>query len=146
MAGRASYSLSPLNTNVSCLNNWLMREFPGEERMYRSVDSAICDDEAVSYPVQLLNSIGESGILPHILKLNLRVPIMILRNMDQPKVTNGTRCIVTLIHPKVIEATISFEPYKAKRISYYHASPSYHPTQNLSSFDDCNFRVVPALR
>ena len=41
---------------------------------------------------------------------------MILRNMDPPKVTNGTRCILTLIHPKVIEATISFEPYKGEKI------------------------------
>ena len=33
--------LSPLNTNVKNLNTCLMNEFPGEEKEYRSVDSAI---------------------------------------------------------------------------------------------------------
>eukprot|EP00794_Sanderia_malayensis_P018495 gene18495-20346_t len=42
LAERAILSL--LNTNVNSLNNCFMREFPVEERLYRSVDSAICDE------------------------------------------------------------------------------------------------------
>uniref|UniRef100_UPI0035901195 uncharacterized protein n=1 Tax=Myxine glutinosa TaxID=7769 RepID=UPI0035901195 len=108
--------LSPLNTNVSKLNTWLMSEFPGEERRYKSVDSAICDDEAVTYPVELLNSIELSGMPPHILILKIGVPIMILRNMEPPKTTNGTRCFVTRLHANVIEATISCGLYKSEVI------------------------------
>ena len=33
--------ISPTNTNVNKLNAWLMNEFPGEEKQYKSVDSAI---------------------------------------------------------------------------------------------------------
>uniref|UniRef100_UPI00358F223C ATP-dependent DNA helicase pif1-like n=1 Tax=Myxine glutinosa TaxID=7769 RepID=UPI00358F223C len=106
--------LSPLNTNVNQLNNWLMGEFPGDERIYKSVDSAIRDEEGVTYPVELLNSLKLSGMPPHLLKLKLGVPIMILRNMEPPKTTNGTRCIITRLHANVIEATISCGPYKGE--------------------------------
>jgi ATP-dependent DNA helicase PIF1 len=104
--------LSPLNTNVNQLNNWLMEEFPGDERIYKSVDSAICDEEAVTYPVELLNSLELSGMPPHLLKLKTGAPIMILRNLEPPKTTNGTRCIIICLHTNVIEATISYGPYK----------------------------------
>ena len=107
-------SLSPLNINVNQLNNWLMEEFLGDERIYKSVDSAICDEETVSYPVELLNSLELSGMPPHLFKLKLSVPIMILRNMEPPKTTNGTRCIITHLHANVIEATISCGPYKGE--------------------------------
>jgi len=106
--------LSPLNTNVNQINNCLMGEFPGNERIYKSVDSAICDEEAVTYPVELLNSLELSGMPPHLFKLKLGVPIMILRNMEPPKTTNGTRCIITRLHANVIEATISCGPYKGE--------------------------------
>ena len=45
-----------------------------------------------------------------------RVPIMILRNMEPPKTTNGTRCIVTHLHANVIEAAIFCGPYKGEVI------------------------------
>jgi ATP-dependent DNA helicase PIF1 len=106
--------LSPLNTNVNQLNNCLMEEFPGDERIYKSVDSAICDEEAVTYPVELLNSLELSGMPPHLLKLKSGAPIMILRNLEPPKTTNGTRCIITRLHANVIEATISCGPYKGE--------------------------------
>ena len=106
--------LSPLNNNVNQVNNWLMEEFPGDEKIYKSVDSAISDDEAVTYPVELLNSLELSGMPPHLLKLKIGVPIMTLRNLDPPKTTNGTRCIVSKMQANVIEAIISCGPYKGQ--------------------------------
>ena len=49
--------ISPFNTNVNSLNICLMKQFPGEERVYRSIDTAISDEEAVKYPVEFLNSL-----------------------------------------------------------------------------------------
>ena len=60
-----------------------MGEFPGYERIYKSVDNAICNEEAVTCPVELLNSLELSGMPPQLFKLKLGVPIMILRNMIQ---------------------------------------------------------------
>ena len=68
------------------------------------------------YLVELLNSIDLPGMPPHILKLKLGVPIMILRNMEPPKTTNGTRCIITGLRNNLIEATIAFGPFKNETI------------------------------
>ena len=106
--------LSPLNTNVKNLNTWLMNEFPGEEKEYRSVDSAMSDNEAVQYPVEFLNSLELTGMPTHILKLKVGSPIMVLRSMEPPKTTNGTRCVVTRLHQNLIEATISCGPFKGE--------------------------------
>ena len=43
-----------------------MNEFPGEEKEYRSVDSAMSDNEAVQYPVEFLNSLELTGMPTHI--------------------------------------------------------------------------------
>jgi len=106
--------LSPLNTNVNQLNDWLMRAFPGEEKVYKSVDTALCEEDAVNYPVELLNSLELSGMPPHILHLKIGVPVMILRNLEPPKTANGTRCIITRLHTNVIEAAISCGPYRGE--------------------------------
>jgi ATP-dependent DNA helicase PIF1 len=103
--------LSPLNENVNRLNGWLMEEFPGQEKIYMSVDTTLSDDDAVQYPTELLNSLELSGMPPHVLKLKPGAPIIILRSLEPPKITNGTRCVVIRLHNNVIEATISCGPY-----------------------------------
>lgn len=108
--------ISPLNDTVNRLNNKLTEEFPGDARLYRSVDTAMTDGEAVQYPVELLNSLELSGMPPHRLTLKIGVPIMILRSLEPPKTTNGTRCIVTRLHENVIEAKISCGPYKSDTV------------------------------
>ena len=108
--------LSPLNKKVSHLNNWLLGEFGGEQRTYKSIDTALRDDQATVYPAEFLNSIEMSGLPPHQLKLKVGVPVMIMRNIESPKTTNGTRCIVTRLHNNVIEASISCGPYKGETI------------------------------
>ena len=67
-----------------------MNEFPGEETEYRSVDSAMNDNEAVHYPVEFLNSLELTEMPTHILRLKVGSPIMILRSIEPPKTTNGT--------------------------------------------------------
>ena len=44
---------------------------------------------------------------PHILTLKVETPIIILRNIDPPKMFNGTRLCVKNLMPNVIEATIT---------------------------------------
>ena len=53
---------------------------------------------------------------PHILKLKIGSPIVILRSLEPPKTTNGTRCVVTWMHKNIIEATISCGPYKGETV------------------------------
>ena len=108
--------ISPLNSSVNQLNIWLMSEFPGEGREYKSIDTAINDGEAVQYPVEFLNSLELAGLPPHKLTLKPGCPIMFLRSLEPPKTMNGTRCIVTRLHENVIEAMISTGPFKNETV------------------------------
>ncbi len=63
-------------------------------------------DQAVQYPTEILNSLEPPGIPPQNLVLNVGSPIMLLRNLDAPRLCNGTRLCVKSLMPHVIEATI----------------------------------------
>ncbi|GFX80702.1 ATP-dependent DNA helicase [Trichonephila clavipes] len=53
-----------------------------------------------------------SGMPPHILKLKIGVPVIMLRNINQPKLCNGTRLAVKKFMNIVVEATILTGPFK----------------------------------
>ena len=48
-------------------------------------------DEIVNYPI----SLGIPGVPQHVLSLKIGVPIIILRNINPPRMCNGTRLAVT---------------------------------------------------
>ena len=103
--------LSPLRAKVNAANDELTHEFPGTATDYFSINTANNDDEAVLYPTELLETIDLSGLPPHQLKLKVGMPILIIRAIQKPILTNGTRCVISNLHRNVIEATVSSGPY-----------------------------------
>ncbi|XP_072060369.1 uncharacterized protein [Arachis hypogaea] len=109
---KARTILAPTLDIVEEVNNYLMAIIHGGEKLYLISDS-ICMDEGNMesqldlYGSELLNSINCSGLPPHKLILKVGVPVMLLRNINQPSgLCNGTRLQVRKLGNHVIECKI----------------------------------------
>nr|GEU46490.1 hypothetical protein [Tanacetum cinerariifolium] len=73
--------LSTKNEHVDELNNELIDRFREDEKIYYSFD-ATQEDKNNLYPMEFLNSLNVSGLPPHVLRLKIKCPIILLRNLD----------------------------------------------------------------
>lgn len=72
----------------------------------KSIEAVVYHSLSVTYPAELLNSLGSSGLSPHKLDLKFGATIMILRDPDPPIFCNGTRLLFEIMMPHIIKATI----------------------------------------
>lgn len=105
LAGRAI--LAPKNCTVDSINLKLLDCIPGQCHVYKSIDRTSDPSELAEYPIEVLNSLQPSGLPPHILRLKVGAPIMLIRNLLPPKQCNGTRLIIKSLSLNLIEATIA---------------------------------------
>ncbi|XP_050339716.1 uncharacterized protein LOC126766058 [Bactrocera neohumeralis] len=98
--------LAPKNVNVNDINFEIQEKLPGVVTSYKSFDSAMNQDDAVNYPIEFLNSLEPPGMPPHCLNLKIGSSIILLRNLNAPKLCNGTRLAVKKLMLNLIEATI----------------------------------------
>jgi len=90
--------------------------FHGGETEYHSFDSAI-DDPHNYYPAEFLNTLTPNGLLPHVLKLKIGCPIILLRNLDPANgLCNGTRLVVRGFQRNTIDAEIVLGQHAGKRV------------------------------
>lgn len=108
--------LAPRNDAVDKINLSLLQTIPGTASSFRSIDTVIDQDQALQFPAEFLNSLMPSGFPPHNLILKVGVPIMLLRNLDPPRLCNGTRLVVKSLRPHVLEATILTGNYKGEDV------------------------------
>lgn len=98
--------LAPRNDTVGQINKKILEQIPGEAVTYTSIDTLIDSDDSTSYPVEFLNSLELSGVPSHKLQLKVGVPVLLMRNLDAPKLCNGTRLYITTLGKNVIGASI----------------------------------------
>ncbi|GBM36433.1 hypothetical protein AVEN_234817-1 [Araneus ventricosus] len=79
------------------INNTVLKFMPGNETIYKAVDTIISEDIQVqlTFPEVFLNSLTPTGLPPYELKLKIVCIIMLVRNLAPFKgLYNGTRLIV----------------------------------------------------
>ena len=108
--------LAPRNLEVNNLNYKLLAKVPEEERIYKSFDKVMKDNDATKYPIEFLNSLDPPGVPSHTLKLKKNVPVILLRNLNPPMLCNGTRLQISKMHDNILEAEIISGEYKGEKV------------------------------
>lgn len=108
--------LGAKNKDVDNLNLSIQSEIDGQLHSYKSIDSITDPDEVVNYPTEFLNSLDLPGMPPHNLQLKVGSVIIMLRNLNQPRLCNGTRLAVKKLMNNVIEATIIIGKFKGEDV------------------------------
>jgi hypothetical protein len=82
------------------------RILPGDLVSYKSIDT-VCDaTEAVNYLTEFLYSLDLPGMPLHNLQLKVGSPVILLRNLNPPRLCNATRLVIKKLMKNVIEAII----------------------------------------
>lgn len=83
--------LAGKNKDVNDLNSIIQSEINGELITYKSVDTVKNKEDVIHYPTEFLNSLDLPGMPPHNLELKIGSSIIMLRNINPPKLCNGQK-------------------------------------------------------
>lgn len=108
--------LAPKNDAVTNINDMLLRQIPVDTRVYLSRNFLLHDFEAIQYPSDVLEGFKIPGVPDHRLHLKIGAPVILMRNLDPPKLVNGTRMIITKLDDNVIEAKILVGQFKGELV------------------------------
>lgn len=107
--------MCPKNSCVDDINDILIDDFPGDERVYLSVDKALDQRNQEDFD-DFLNTLNPRGLPPHRLVLKQNCPIMLLRNLDPiVGLCNGTRMIVIELRGNSLHVEIAVGQHQGKR-------------------------------
>ena len=109
-----------MTVSVKSIARLLAGKLPTQTHTYTAINSVVDEEQAVQFPVEFLNSIEVSGLPPHVLDLKCGMPVMLLRPIKPPELTNGTRCIIHKCNRHFVEVVIaaviySGQPYSIPR-------------------------------
>ncbi|AQK99913.1 hypothetical protein ZEAMMB73_Zm00001d012588 [Zea mays] len=108
--------LTTRNDWVDMINMRMIDRFQREQMMYHSFDTAM-DDPNNYYPSEFLNTLTPNGLPPHVLKLKIGCPVMLLRNIDPANgLCNGTRLVVRGFQKNSIDAEIVLGQHAGMRV------------------------------
>ncbi|GFS88815.1 ATP-dependent DNA helicase [Trichonephila clavipes] len=93
--------------------------------MYNSIDASMSPDDTTSYPVEFLNSLELSGVPSHKLELKVGVPILLMCNLDVPRLCNGTRLRIIKLGRHIVKVTILTGEPKGDNVLTHITHPYY---------------------
>jgi ATP-dependent DNA helicase PIF1 len=98
------------------INMKMINSFRGDELVCHSFDSAV-DDLHNYYPTKFLNTLTPDGLPPHVLKLKISCPIILLTNIDPTNgLCNGTRLVVRGFQRNTINIEIVLGQHAGKHV------------------------------
>ncbi|XP_074327972.1 uncharacterized protein LOC141665887 [Apium graveolens] len=109
---RSRAILTPTNSLVDDITDFVIEKIPGKTHTYFSQDSiddnrGEDNDFDTVFPVEYLNSINMSCFLNHELQIKVGCTVMLMRNLNQILgLCNGTRMIVTAYKKNSVEYEI----------------------------------------
>jgi ATP-dependent DNA helicase PIF1 len=107
--------ICPTNAGAAKVNELMIENFPGQEKVYLSHDSVVDESQRHQFPEEFLNTIQTSGMPDHIIRLKPGTPIMLLRNLDPYNGhCNGARYVVKNLRPHIIHAVVATGTHKGK--------------------------------
>jgi ATP-dependent DNA helicase PIF1 len=83
--------LTAKNVDVNEMNFQIQNKIAGELMTCKSIDSVTNKDDVVNYSTDFLNSLELPGLPPNNPQLKIGSVIIMLRNINQPRLCNGTR-------------------------------------------------------
>ncbi|XP_072084498.1 uncharacterized protein [Arachis hypogaea] len=107
--------LTPKNHDMQQLNDIVINQFLGDERILASFDEVEGDTNKL-YQQEYLNSISTAGLPPHMLKVKKGAPLMLLRNID-PKagLCNGIRLLCRGTFQNMLDVKILTRHHSGQR-------------------------------
>nr|GEZ49322.1 hypothetical protein [Tanacetum cinerariifolium] len=114
--------LAPMNEVVDNMNEHLLEKFQGEEMVYLSSDNVDKTKRHATiyqsiFSPEFINGLKFSSVPKHMLALKVGVPIMLLKNIDQPKrLCNGTRLQLLKLIRTSISSQNSNETHFGKKV------------------------------
>ena len=122
------------------LNKAVLDRFPGTACVFHSADfiptseKSGHEDAILNYPIEYLNKINGSGLLPAKLDLKLSCPVTILKNLDQlHAVCNRSRGILTRCSNRVLEIRLLTGQHAGQTV--FIPSVYNQPTEDQGPFN-----------
>ena len=108
--------LAVVNVDVGRINNACVEQLSGNVQLKFSEDKAVDEALREEFPSEAFHNCDEPSLPPHVLRLKVGMPLMILRNLDPPVQCNGTRVRLTRITPHVLETEVISGKCKGERV------------------------------
>ncbi|XP_024947845.1 ATP-dependent DNA helicase PIF6-like [Cephus cinctus] len=108
--------LAAKNKDIDDVNFIIQSIIATNLHSFKSIDCVTKEDEATNYPIEFLNSLDLPGLPPHNLQLKVGSIIIMLRNLNQPKLCNGTRFAVKHLKNNVIQAMLLKGKFKGEEV------------------------------
>ncbi|CAN1145638.1 ATP-dependent DNA helicase PIF1, partial [Linum perenne] len=109
---RSRAIVTPKNAIVTSINDYVLTQLPGEEKIYLSSDTLTTPGPnqaalELQYPTEFLNGLSFNGIPEHQLRFKPYAIVMLLRNLNPSAgLCNGTRVLLTHLANNVVRGLI----------------------------------------